>query len=82
MKRWWSLLVEAVRGSDRDYTIGPVGPALVMLSVPMVLEMVMESLFAVVDVFYVSRVSRRRRHGRRDRIDADDRLHGRPWPRK
>jgi putative MATE family efflux protein len=57
MKRWWLLIVEAVRGSDRDYTIGPVGPALVMLSVPMVLEMVMESLFAVVDVFYVSRVS-------------------------
>ncbi len=57
MKRWWSLFVEAVRGSDRDYTAGPVGPALVMLSVPMVLEMAMESLFAVVDVFYVSRVS-------------------------
>jgi putative MATE family efflux protein len=57
MKRWLSLLSEAIRGSDRDYTIGPVGPALVMLSVPMVLEMAMESLFAVVDVFYVSRVS-------------------------
>lgn len=57
MKRWWSLLSEAIRGSDRDYTVGSVGPALVMLSVPMVLEMAMESLFAVVDVFYVSRVS-------------------------
>jgi putative MATE family efflux protein len=57
MQRWWSLFREAVRGSDRDYTIGPVGPALVMLSVPMVLEMAMESLFAVVDVFFVSRVS-------------------------
>ena len=56
MKRWWSLLLEAVRGSDRDYTAGPVGPALVMLAVPMVLEMSMESLFAVVDVFYASRV--------------------------
>src|SRR4029079_8121044 len=40
----------------RDYTIGPVGPALIMLSVPMVLEMAMESLFAVVDVFYASRI--------------------------
>ena len=57
MKRFWSLFVEAVRGSERDYTVGPVGPALVLLSVPMVLEMAMESLFAVVDVFYVSRVS-------------------------
>ena len=57
MKRWWSLFKEAVRGSDRDYTVGPVGSALVLLSVPMVLEMAMESLFAVVDVFFVSRVS-------------------------
>ena len=57
LERWWFLFREAVRGSDRDYTIGPVGPALIMLSVPMVLEMAMESLFAVVDVFFVSRVS-------------------------
>jgi putative MATE family efflux protein len=57
MKRWSSLILEAIRGSDRDYTIGAVGPSLVMLAVPMVLEMAMESLFAVVDVFYVSRVS-------------------------
>jgi putative MATE family efflux protein len=57
MKRYWSLFLEAVRGSERDYTVGPVGPALVMLSVPMVLEMAMESLFAIVDVFFVSRVS-------------------------
>ena len=57
MKRYWSLFREAVRGSERDYTVGPVGPALVMLSVPMVLEMAMESLFAVVDVFFVSRIS-------------------------
>ena len=57
MKRWWFLFLEAVRGSDRDYTAGPVGSALILLSVPMVLEMAMESLFAVVDVFFVSRVS-------------------------
>ena len=56
MKRWWSLFLEAIRGSDRDYTVGPVGSALVLLSVPMVLEMAMESLFAVVDVFFVARV--------------------------
>ena len=57
MRRYWALFLEAVRGSERDYTVGPVGPALLMLSVPMVLEMAMESLFAVVDVFFVSRVS-------------------------
>jgi len=57
MKRYWSLILEAIRGSDRDYTAGPVGSALILLSVPMVLEMAMESLFAIVDVFFVSRVS-------------------------
>jgi putative MATE family efflux protein len=57
LKRYWLLFLEAIRGSERDYTAGPVGPALVMLSVPMVLEMAMESLFAVVDIFYASRVS-------------------------
>ena len=57
MKRYWRLFLEAIRGSERDYTAGAVGPALVMLSVPMVLEMAMESLFAVVDIFYASRVS-------------------------
>jgi putative MATE family efflux protein len=56
LKRWWSLILEAIRGSDRDYTAGPVGSALILLSVPMVLEMAMESLFAVVDVFFVSRI--------------------------
>ena len=57
MKRYWSLFLESLRGSDRDYTVGPVGSALILLSVPMVLEMAMESLFAVVDVFFVSRIS-------------------------
>ena len=52
----WFLIREAIRGSDRDYTAGPVGSALILLSVPMVLEMAMESLFAVVDVFFVARV--------------------------
>lgn len=56
MKRWWSLVVESVRGTPRDYTDGHVGQAIVMLAVPMVIEMGMESLFAVVDVFFVSRL--------------------------
>ena len=47
---------EALRGSRRDYTQGSVGRAILVLSIPMVLEMVMESVFAVVDVFFVSRL--------------------------
>jgi putative MATE family efflux protein len=56
MKRFWTLFLEALRGSTRDYTKGHVGQAILMLAVPMVIEMGMESLFAVVDVFFVSRL--------------------------
>jgi putative MATE family efflux protein len=52
----WSLLREGVRGTNRDFTEGHVGHAVVVLAIPMVLEMCMESLFAVVDVFFVSRL--------------------------
>lgn len=52
----WSTLREAVRGSHQDYTEAPVGRAVVLLAVPMVLEMVMESLFVVADVFFVGRL--------------------------
>jgi putative MATE family efflux protein len=47
---------EALRGSHRDYTAGPVGRAILVLAIPMVLEMVMESVFAVADVFFVARL--------------------------
>ncbi len=50
----WSTLREAVRGARVDYTTAPVGQAVVLLAVPMVLEMAMESIFAVADVFWVA----------------------------
>lgn len=52
----WRSFRAALRGEQKDFTTGSLKRALFMLSVPMILEMVMESLFAVVDVFYVSRV--------------------------
>jgi putative MATE family efflux protein len=52
----WSSLVEAIRGSHQDYTAGSLNRAILLLAVPMVLEMVLESLFAVVDIFWVGRL--------------------------
>src|SRR5579863_5766995 len=52
----WSSIREAIRGSHQDYTAGSLNRAIFLLAVPMVLEMVLESLFAVVDVFWVGRL--------------------------
>jgi MATE family, multidrug efflux pump len=52
----WSHVREALRGSDHDYTQGPIGRAIFLLAIPMVLEMAMESIFAVTDVFFVGRL--------------------------
>ena len=52
----WSTLREAIRGSRQDYTEAPIGRAVVLLAVPMVLEMMMESIFLVVVVFFVGKL--------------------------
>ena len=52
----WSSVREAVRGSHQDFTTGSLNRAILLLAIPMVLETVLESLFAVVDVFWVSRL--------------------------
>jgi putative MATE family efflux protein len=52
----WATLREAVKGSHQDYTQAPVGRAVILLAVPMVLEMLMESVFAVADIFFVGRL--------------------------
>lgn len=53
---FWRSVGQALRGTEEDYTSGPVGRAILLLSIPMVLEMAMESVFAVVDIFFVSRL--------------------------
>jgi putative MATE family efflux protein len=52
----WSSVREALSGSHQDYTTGNLNRAILLLAIPMVLEMVLESLFAVVDVFWVGRL--------------------------
>ncbi len=52
----WQTVRLAIAGGEQDFTAGPIGRAIVLLSIPMVLEMVMESVFAVTDVFFVSRL--------------------------
>ena len=52
----WQSLMEAIRGTDHDFTQGSISKAVFLLATPMILEMLMESLFAIVDVFWVTRL--------------------------
>ena len=53
---FWASVREALRGSHQDYTAGSLNRSILLLAIPMVLEMVLESLFAVVDTFWVGRL--------------------------
>lgn len=52
----WKDVRAAVAGTDKDFTTEKLGKAIFLLSIPMVLELVMESVFAVVDIFFVSKL--------------------------
>src|SRR5688572_22947922 len=52
----WQAIRESLRGTHRDYTTGSLDRAILLLAIPMVLEMAMESLFGIVNVFWVSRL--------------------------
>src|SRR6188474_1991538 len=51
------LFKQAIKGDQQDYTSGSIDRAIFLLSIPMILEMAMESLFAVVDVYFVSKLN-------------------------
>ncbi|MFY9554891.1 MAG: MATE family efflux transporter [Blastocatellia bacterium] len=54
LRHWAGFLREAVVGSPQDFTEGSIGRAIFLLAVPMVLEMMMESLFGIINVFWVA----------------------------
>jgi putative MATE family efflux protein len=56
LKSLWIDLKDALAGSDRDFTKAPLNRAIFLLAAPMALEMVMESLFALVDIYFVGKL--------------------------
>lgn len=57
IKSFFHLFKVAVKGEEQNFTEGSINRAIFLLSIPMILEMAMESVFAVVDIFFVSRLN-------------------------
>ncbi|GAA0748881.1 MATE family efflux transporter [Gaetbulibacter jejuensis] len=57
LKQFLKYFKIAVTGKEQEFTSGSIRRAVFMLSIPMILEMLMESIFALVDILYVSKVS-------------------------
>lgn len=52
----FKTLVLALKGNHHDFTTGSISEAVILLAIPMILELSLESVFAVVDMFFVSRL--------------------------
>lgn len=54
----WILIKDALKGEEHDYTKGSLKKAIFLLALPMILEMMMESVFAVVDIYFVGKLGK------------------------
>lgn len=52
----FTLFIQAVKGDTKDFTTGSINRAIFLLAIPMILEMVLESFFAIVDIYFVNKV--------------------------
>ena len=56
VKGIFKFITEAIAGKDQDFTTGSIRKAVFLLAIPMILEMCMESVFAIVDIFFVGKL--------------------------
>lgn len=56
IKSYWSLFIDAIKGIEHDYTKGNINRAIFLLAIPMILELSLESVFAIVDMFFVGKL--------------------------
>ena len=56
LSRYWSLILASLKGEERDYTVGSIRTAIFLLAIPMILELGLESVFAIVDIFFVGKL--------------------------
>jgi putative MATE family efflux protein len=54
----FALILQSLRGEETDYTQGSIRRAVILLAIPMMLEMIMESVFALVDIYFVSHLGK------------------------
>ncbi|CAN0234613.1 unnamed protein product, partial [Chrysoparadoxa australica] len=57
IKKFVTLFLSALRGTNEEFTSGSIDRAIFLLAIPMIAEMILEAVFAVVDMYFVSKIS-------------------------